>query len=536
MPRNRHNIHLRCFKVGSGMSRLSWQCRGQHIPLSIQRRYHVATFLDSTAIDSALDNNNRRRKGKKITTINTFGQTLYWKGTQRRYVSWLPDAVQSYSIWGCSGALLRVIHESTGLPYWACFASISVGVRTMLFPLVIHAARTAARFAKVAPDVQFQVALFQRDLKKYREMKAELPQILFLMRANIITLSNTYKLHKINPFSIFLSPLCQMPILWYISVDLRKIVNGLDPMLAQQLVESPIFWVPDLTEPDPWYGLPIVAGLLLYANMEIAMGRTSLAGETASKADTAILLKDIFQSFAVFMPGFTSQLPGGIQIYLVSSFCFTMVQSAVLRTDSLRRLVGLPAMLAVPVEGRLSTQMVELKKLEQKARELRGEGPVQGKGVLMHGWELSFPGVTRHSTIQGSGSEAPKMLDPVLPIVIQPYTNMDPMNGPTTSTKFPDSTIMKVPINYGPYMYGVSAPPWQIEKQRPMFEEIFYTVESNENDQERMPHFQDDAMEKANRGESPHPVTFVKEIKFPKVIQKINVDKFMKKQKNKRRR
>ena len=223
--------------------------------------------------------------------------------------SWLPEVVQSFSIWGYSGSLLKAIHLSTGLPYWACFASISVGVRTLLFPLVLYAAHTAARFAKIAPDVQFQVALFQRDMKHYREMKAKLPQILFLMRTNLTTLASTYKLHQIHPFSIFLSPLCQIPVLWYISIDLRKIVNGLDPVLAQALVDSPLAWVPDLTEPDPWYGLPVLAGMLLYGNMEVALGRRSMAGETASKADTSKLLKDLFQSFAVFMPCFTAQLP-----------------------------------------------------------------------------------------------------------------------------------------------------------------------------------------------------------------------------------
>jgi len=463
----------------------------------------------------------------------------------RTVVSWLPEVVQNFSIWGYSGALLKTMHLSTGLPYWACFATISIGVRTALFPLVLYAAQTASRFAKIAPDVQFQVALFQRDLQKYREMKAKLPQILFLMRTNITTLSSTYKLHKVHPFAVFLSPLCQLPILWYMSIDLRKIVNGLDPLLAQELVESSVQWVPDLTEADPYYGLPIMAGLLLYGNMEVALGKRTMAGEAASKADTSKLLKDIFQSFAVFMPCFTSHLPAGIQIYLTTSFCFTLVQSAALRTESFRLLVGLPSMLAKPSEGRYSMQLIELKKLEAKARELRGDGPVLGKGVLMYGWELSLPGSYRQSTIQGSDPATLKeRVEPVVPFAIRPYANMVMENvspASTTVNMNPDNAsshmMAKQPINYGPYAYGVSAPPWQLEQQRHLFEEVVPKIESSNStdDREYLPRFADDAMEKANRGESPRPPVFMDSV--PKVPKKLNVKGLQKRKgKGKRRR
>ena len=192
---------------------------------------------------------------------------------------------------------------------------------------------------------------------------------------------------------MFLSPLIQIPAFVYCSVDLRKIVNGLDPELAQQFVESGVAWVPDLTEPDPWFGLPILAGLMLYTNLEVARGRRNVAGEAASKADISILMKDVVQPFAVFMPCFTSYLPGGMQVYLITSFCFTIGQSAALRYDPFRLLAGLPSIDDSKPEkgGEFVKQMVELKKLQIKAQELRGDGPVLGKGVLMHGMEISFP-------------------------------------------------------------------------------------------------------------------------------------------------
>ena len=66
------------------------------------------------------------------------------------------------------------------------------------------------------------------------------------------------------------SPALQIPVFIYFAMDLRKIIEGSDPALAQKLVESNFLWLTDLTEPDPWYGLPIATGVLLYMNVEVS--------------------------------------------------------------------------------------------------------------------------------------------------------------------------------------------------------------------------------------------------------------------------
>ena len=434
---------------------------------------------------------------------------------RRRYiVSWLPEAMQSFSIWGGSGYLLKSLHTTFLLPYWVCFAAISISVRTTLLPLVLYAAHNATRFAKIAPDVQFQLALFQKDMAHYRAMKATTRQFLYLMRINLQTLGATYKINKVNPLTVFLSPLLQIPIFWYISIDMRKIVNGLDPLLAQSLVENGVGWIPDLTEADPWYGLPILAGVLLYGNMEVALGKRNMAGEATAKADTAILLKDLFQSLAVFMPCFTAQLPAGVQIYIVTSFCYTLVQSIALRTDSFRQLVGLPSMLTKPGPGRFTSEMMELKALEQKARELRGDGPLLGTGVLIYGWELSFAGKYRPTTIQGSRTvdhvETGSTAAPLIPFLIQ--TTVIPQNVETLVTN--TNNIMP-PTLSGPYIHGISAPLWQIQQQQ--FQETSTTANVPPDDassttatlattidnREYMIQHPEDVMEQANRGVRP---------------------------------
>ena len=367
---------------------------------------------------------------------------------------------------------MKLIHANGTLPHWMGFALISVSVRTMLFPVVLYGAQTSSRFAKIVPDVQLLLSLFQNDMNKLRERKASAVERYILMRTNLKSLGGLYKLHKVNPLSVFLSPLLQLPIFMYISIDLRKIVNGLDPALAQQLVESPVMWVPDLTEADPWFGLPVLAGLAMYWNVEVAVGKKSLSGPATAKADAGILLKDIFQSFAVFMPCFTSQLPAGVQIYIVTSFLFTMGQSALLRTESFRSIVGLPSMLAPPAEMKYGKQLVELKELERKARTLRGDGELLGKGVLANNLEVSFPGRYIKSSLPAAAG-------------VKPLSFID---------------APKISISDQPGFFdGVTAPGGEAGS----FQSVKSSVTKETPTVDHLPEFDDSVMEKANRGEIP---------------------------------
>lgn len=451
--------------------------------------------------------------------------------TQVRHLSitsYLPEAVQNFSIWGGSGYMLKVIHMDGAVPYSACFCGINFLLRTALIPLVIHSAKMSGRFAKVAPEVQFIITLFQNDLKKLNAEGKGFREKQYLFAQNLSTIRSIYKLHNINPLAVFLSPLLQIPFFYYVATDLRKIVNGADPALAQELTESKFLWVSDLTDPDPWYGLPIAAGLMLYTNVEVAIGKRSLSGPTTAKSDFGQLLKDGFQTLAVFMPCFVSQSPAGIQIYLVSSFTWTLFQGGALRIDSIRHALGLPSLGAPPTEPKYAKEFMEFKKLEQKAREIRGDGPVLGRNVLAVGFETSFPGTTRPSTIQGSGIPPPDMLE-------------------ETTTSNPEEEKKKPRLNIapntmlggGPFIHGISAPTEELEERLAQS-----LKEQEENDGPAKPkgsEFREyladasaeEKMEMANKGV----VLAPKEEAEPKVPKKLDAARMKaKKQKSRRKK
>jgi membrane protein insertase Oxa1/YidC/SpoIIIJ len=419
-------------------------------------------------------------------------------------MSIIPEALQNVSIWGGSGLLLKMCHFG-GIPYWGGFGCASFTLRLSLSPLVIHASHVAVRFAKVAPEVQFLVTLFQNDLMKQRQGGASFGEQRVLIYKTLQTLSGIYKLHKINPFAVFLSPLLQVPFFMYMSIDLRKIINGADPDLAQQLTEGGILWFQDLTEPDAWYALPILGGLLLYYNVEVAIGKQALSGEATSKSNVALYLKDFFQSLAVFMPCFMSQSPAGIQIYLIASFIFTYFQGQALRNDSFRGVVGLPLRQgpsSKPV-AKYATEFIELKKLEQKAINARGDGPVLGKGVLSSGLEASFVGSSRPSSIRGSG------IEPILQ---------------TIHTKAPHANVAPhMPVGSSPFIHGISAPPKEFDSDLTRFSQHdealdnryrSLAVETSELD-----------IERANRGQAPVEIVH---LDTSRIDRPLNAERFRK--------
>ena len=153
-------------------------------------------------------------------------------GARRHSSSWIPEFAQHISVWGASGWVLKTIHMNGTIPYWACFSITNIMVRTSLIPFVLHSAHTAARFAKVAPEVQFLVTMYQKDLARQRQEGGTFGEQWMLTRITMQTLGGLYKLHNIHPLAIFLSPLAQIPVFWYFSIDLRKIINGADPALG----------------------------------------------------------------------------------------------------------------------------------------------------------------------------------------------------------------------------------------------------------------------------------------------------------------
>ena len=211
------------------------------------------------------------------------------------------------------------------------------------------------------------------------------------------------------------------------------------------------------------------------------------------------------------MPCFMAHQPAGVQIYLATSFVFTMFQSAALRNDSIRAIVGLPKKDAQPKEGVVTKEFVGIKEFEQKAREARGEGELLGEhGVLQPGWEITVPGTSRPSTIAGSANGNRRTLE-----------SLKARDGPSTSDPAslrklwsPSLEVLDDSIAVASVAKSTSAGSGVLMKEGSSLTDSNVKAlpqkSGHKADDEEYMHVVDEAdIEAANRGELPQkPITF----------------------------
>jgi YidC/Oxa1 family membrane protein insertase len=140
---------------------------------------------------------------------------------------------------------LRWMHDYIPNYGWA-IVLLTVAINTILYPLKLKSWRSMQRMQKVAPEIR----AIQDRYKKYsmrdprkQEMNKEVMAV--------------YSREGINPMGSCLPMLAQMPI-WF----------GLYRMLTVtlELRHAPwIGWITDLSGPDPYYVLPVVMAILMYA-------------------------------------------------------------------------------------------------------------------------------------------------------------------------------------------------------------------------------------------------------------------------------
>lgn len=385
-----------------------------------------------------------------------------------------------------------------------------------MIPIAIKGAKTSVKFGRISPEVQYLITNFTNDMKALRSRGMWGQDGSFVARQMISgqsqvinvtlqTLRGLFRLNKVNLLDIFKSPTLQIPIFWYFAVDLRKIIEGSDPLLAQKLVDSSFFWLTDLTEPDPWYGLPLATGALLYLNVEMAVGKQSLSGETSSKSNMAKILKDAFQTLAILMPCFMAQQPSGVQLYLATSMVFTLCQSNAMRNDAVRNAVGLPPV-NTPQRNMADGEHVRdffEKMAERQAAKAKG-GYVLGEGVSVMGAQISVPrfGKKRKSSIVVEKKEMEmeelemEMMDESKMIKVE-FEVVD-YSLKTGLLVFPD-VFKTTPV---PYLPGMAAPAFHTPQGRSRIIEK-EKEQQQQQQQLSMPEIPSSVMEAANRGEKP---------------------------------
>jgi YidC/Oxa1 family membrane protein insertase len=215
----------------------------------------------------------------------------------------LEDAVE----WGWFGGLtrflgekmlwlLRVFYGLTGI-WGVAIILLTIVVKVLTLPLTFKQMSSMKRMKEVQPELEALKKKYADDrVRQAQEMQA------------------LFQRSGVKPLAGCLPMLVQLPI-W---IALYAMLNT-----AVELYREPFLWLPDLTQQDPFYILPLAMGALMYFQMR--MSPSGMDNEQARMM--AWMMPIIFTVMMLF-------LPSGLGVYIFANVVLSLIQTAIqLRTS-----------------------------------------------------------------------------------------------------------------------------------------------------------------------------------------------------------
>ena len=239
---------------------------------------------------------------------------------------------------------LQQIQISTGLPWWATFASSTALVRVGLFPLVRRQHLASRQLAGAMPELNFLYQLLLRRLSGLNPLQVgERLRILSIFLKGV---NACLSLHSASVVTVFVYPLANMAVFVTFVYSLRGMISSDQ---RPELQEGGFAWFTDLTQKDTSFLLPFLAIGVSYTALENAL----LAGATGgNQARFVVLVKDIFQTLLIVSIPVVSTLPAGVFFYWIPSSLCGIAQTYLMRSPLFLKLVRIPPLPSPPITKR----------------------------------------------------------------------------------------------------------------------------------------------------------------------------------------
>ena len=196
--------------------------------------------------------------------------------------------------------ILLWMHEKLNLAYGWVLILFGVMVRIILWPLNQKAMESGIRMQAVAP-------LIKETQNKYKTDPERLQKEMLRI----------YREHKVNPFGGCLPMLLPMPVLFALFFVFGNTI---------EFRGVPFFWLPDLSRPDPYYIIPILMGLSMFALSKV--GQIGVPPNPQTKMMLyfmPIFLTVLFLNFA-----------SGLNLYYAAQNVFSIPQQYLIAKRRLR--------------------------------------------------------------------------------------------------------------------------------------------------------------------------------------------------------
>jgi len=229
------------------------------------------------------------------------------------------------------------LQASSGLPWWATFASATLLVRSAMLPILRNQILATKKLAEAMPELNFLLQLLKQRLNGIPHSQVD--ERVRIVAIFIKGVKACLVLHDISVLKMLFYPLFNISVFVTFIYSLRDMIkSGIDGDVVS-LQEGGLLWFSDLTSKDTTFLLPLSALGLSYTSLHVAF---SGQGGLANQGRVVLFMCDILQSLVLISMPFVLTLPCGVFAYWIPSSLFGIFQTLALRQPFVQKLLRLP--------------------------------------------------------------------------------------------------------------------------------------------------------------------------------------------------
>jgi len=217
-------------------------------------------------------------------------------------------------------ALLIFLYSLTGNSFGLAIILLTLIIRGVLVPVTIPSLRSAKKMQELKPQLD-RLKTKHKDKVKLQQAQLEL-----------------YKQNGVNPAAGCLPQIIQLIILIALYQVFIKFIN--QGVINNQTVNMTFLWL-NLSKPDPYYILPIVAGLsqlvfslMMRSGLETHVKAPKNKKEKQKEENSLEMAQSMQQQMVYMMPLMTIiislKFPSGLALYWVATTLFSAVQQYII--------------------------------------------------------------------------------------------------------------------------------------------------------------------------------------------------------------
>lgn len=213
---------------------------------------------------------------------------------------------------------MEVLHVTTGMPWFYVIVAGTIAWRLASIPLTIMSTRNASRLRPFTTQMK---ALDEKAEKADQAEKLEI-----LLKKKQIT-----EKAGVTVFSSLGAPLGQIILQFALFLG----VKGMVTLPVEQLRDSGVWFLPDLTVAGPYYIMPlVVAGL---ANVQLSLQKRDMDPSRPEMAHALNVFRVMSFAFTPFMAAY----PDGLWLSVAAGLAVSLIQTRLLQIPSISTKLGI---------------------------------------------------------------------------------------------------------------------------------------------------------------------------------------------------